>query len=56
MNLVDVWDDTPANNFAVLVPVLAILLVALFLISQFAVNQQNRKVDWVEVRQRARQT
>lgn len=54
--LVNVWDDTPANGFAVLVPVLAILLVALFLVSQLAMDQEHGKVDWVKVWKGARQT
>ena len=54
--LVDVWDDAPADNLAVLIPIFAILLVALFLVSDLAVDQKDGEVDRVKVRQRARQT
>jgi hypothetical protein len=47
---VNVRDDAPAHNLAVLVPVLAVFLVARVAVAQVSVYQQDAEVDGVEVR------
>ena len=47
--LVDVRDESPANNLAELVPVFAVLVSAVLLVSQLSMDQQRGGEDEVEV-------
>lgn len=48
--LVDARNDSPADNLLVLFPVVAVLAVALFVVSSITVDQENGKVHDIEVR------
>lgn len=48
--LVNPWDDAIANSLLVLDPVVSILAMAFFVIAAVPVNQENRKVHNVEIR------
>ena len=49
IHLVDTRDDLPPDNLLVLLPILTVLLGALLVISQITVDQENGKVQDVEV-------
>ena len=51
-SLVDPGDDSPANSFAVARPIRAVFLRAEIVVAAFAMDQQNREIDRVEVGER----